>query len=163
MASLFGFGKGKAQKKEANPPEQENKGIIGRYYEDEKPVIMKFVNELPDKETMNKLSFLTIVSWKYDGSQNNGMPNSEVNQQMITLEDAISNSMTETDIFEHAYSRTGNNLKEFAYYSTSQDDFMSLLNHTLKKHGRYPIEINFYEDREWTDFKGVLKDFSEKK
>ena len=160
MASLFGFGKGKAQNNQPNTLEQEDKGIIGRYYEDEKPVIMKFVNELPDEETMNKLPFLTIVSWKYDGSQNNGMPNSEVNQRMIALEDAIENSQPKADVFKHAYSRTGNNLKEFAYYSTSQDNFMSLLNLTLKNHERYPIEINFYEDKEWADFKVVLKDFS---
>ena len=36
---------------------------------------------------------------------------------------------------------------------------MEILNRTLEKHDAYPIEINFYEDKEWTDFKTVIKDF----
>ena len=78
---------------------------------------------------------------------------------MVILEDALEKSMTGTDIFTHVYSRTGNNLKELVYYTKIQDEFMSMLNKTLEKHDAYPIEINFYEDKEWTDFKKILKDF----
>jgi len=160
MLSFFGFGKSNAQKdkKQSEKIEQE-KGIIGRYYENELPVIMKFVNELPEKKIMSELTFLTVISWKYDGTENNGMPLTEVNNRMIILEDAIESSMNSTELFTHVYSRTGNNLKEFAYYSKSQKDFMEILNQTLEKHDTYPIEINFYEDIEWTDFKNVIKDF----
>jgi len=163
MLSFFGFGKSNAQKDNNKSKKTEsiedNKGIIGRYYEDELPVIMKFVNELPEQKTMSKLPFLTVVSWKYDGTENNGMPLKEINNRMIILEDAIENSMNSTDFFTHVYSRTGNNLKEFAYYSKSQKDFMEILNLTLEKHEAYPIEINFYEDKEWADFKTVISDF----
>lgn len=72
---------------------------------------------------------------------------------MLVLEQALENAMNKTDIFKHVYSRTGNNLKELVYYSTKQNDFMAMLNETLKKHGVYPIEINFYGDKEWADFK----------
>ncbi|MFI1770316.1 DUF695 domain-containing protein [Thalassobellus citreus] len=160
MLSFFGLGKSNAQNDKKLTDETENaKGIIGRYYENDLPVIMKFVNELPEKKVMSKLPFLTVVSWKYDGTKNNGMPLTEVNNRMIILEDAIENSMNSTELFTHVYSRTGNNLKEFAYYSSSQKDFMEILNRTLEKHDAYPIEINFYEDKEWTDFKTVIKDF----
>jgi hypothetical protein len=30
---------------------------------------------------------------------------------------------------------------------------MEILNRTLEKHDSYPIEINFYADKEWTDLK----------
>ena len=163
MLSFFGFGKSNAQKdkktSEKTESTEEPKGVIGRYYENELPVIMKFVNELPEKKTISKLPFLTVVSWKYDGTENNGMPISEVNNRMITLEEAIENSMHSTDLFTHVYSRTGNNLKEFAYYTKSQKDFMEILNRTLEKHDAYPIEINFYEDKEWSEFKTVISDF----
>ncbi|WP_422081408.1 DUF695 domain-containing protein [Ulvibacterium sp.] len=159
MLSFFGLGKSKAQEREST---EEQKGIIGRYLENELPVIMRFVNELPNKKTIEKLPFLTVVSWKYDGNENNGMPPKIINGKMIVLEKALEDAMDKTDIFTNAYSRTGNNLKELVYYTTKQDDFMAMLNRALKKHDIYPIEINFYEDKEWTDFKKVLNDFKEK-
>ena len=39
-----------------------------------KPVVYKFMNEFPDDSTRSKMEWLTVVSWKYDGSTNNGMP-----------------------------------------------------------------------------------------
>jgi hypothetical protein len=162
MLSFLGFGKSNAQKNKetlSGKTESIEKGIIGKYYENDLPVIMKFVNELPENKIISRLPFLTVISWKYDGSENNGMPLEEINQRMILLEDALENSMSTSKIFRHVYSRTGNNLKEFAYYTKSQDDFMVMLNNTLKKHAEYPIEINFYEDKEWSDFKKILSDF----
>ncbi|WP_083816269.1 DUF695 domain-containing protein [Flagellimonas ruestringensis] len=90
------------------------------------------------------------------------MPPKGVNERMILLEGALESSMSNSDIFTHVYSRTGNNLKELVYYTTKQDEFMKILNGALEKHDVFPIEINFYEDREWTDFKKVLKDFKKK-
>jgi hypothetical protein len=159
MASIFGFGKSNAQKKASS---EEPKGVIGRYYENNIPVIMRFVNELPDKKILDRFQYLTVISWKYDGSNNNGMPLKEINQKMIFLEDALEMSMQSSNIFTHAYSRTGNNLKEFVFYSTNQNDFMEMLNKALEKHEKYPIEITFYEDKEWTEFKKVLEDFKQK-
>ena len=153
MASFFGFGKKK--NKNLNEPviPAEEKGIIGRYYENELPVIVKFVNEFPENNLREKFPMLTVVSWKYEGETNNGMPLTEINEKMIVLEDAIENATVTPKQYQHAYSRTGNNLKEFVYYSSSQDHFMTLLNETLATHERYPIEINFYKDPEWSEFK----------
>jgi hypothetical protein len=162
MGLFFGLGKVFGQNKDTEKTETEEKGIIGRYVEDGFPVIMKFVNELPEKQIMEKLPFLVVISWEYDGKKNNGMPEKKINQKMIILEDAIDKSMETTEIFTHAYSRTGNNLKEFVYYGTNQEEFMNLLNKTLDKHEEYPIEIKFYEDKDWTEFKKVLEDFKEK-
>lgn len=159
MISFFGSGKGRSQEKGSG---KEPKGIIGRYYEDDLPVIMKFVNEIPNDSIIAKFPFLTVVSWKYNGSERNGMPPKSINERMIVLEEALESSMSNSDIFTHAYSRTGNNLKELVYYATKQSDFMEMLNGTLEKYDVFPIEINFYEDREWTDFKRVLNDFKKK-
>ena len=112
MLSFFGFGKTNAQKDIKQSEKSEKaKGIIGRYYENDFPVIMKFVNELPETKVMSKLPFLTVISWKYDGTERNGMPLTKVNNRMIILEEAIEKSMSSTDLFTHVYSRTGNNLK----------------------------------------------------
>jgi hypothetical protein len=143
-------------------PEKRHKGIIGRYYEETLPVIVKFVNELPGIDTQKQLTSLTVVSWKYDGSSNNGMPTKEINLKMITLESALEKAMDESKSYVHAYSRTGNGLKEFVYYSKDTDEFMPLLNETLQSHERYPIDIDFYEDSEWIELKKLIEDFKEK-
>lgn len=160
MSLFFGLGKIFGQNKQE--PNADYKGVIGSYTENGFPVIIKFVNELPQNKIINHLPFLVIISWKYNGEKNNGMPEKKVNERMIILEGAIEKSMESSNVFTHAYSRTGNNLKEFVYYGTNQDDFMNLLNKTLKSHKEYPIEISFYEDKEWTEFKKILEDFKEK-
>lgn len=143
-------------------PNIDTKGIIGRYYEGGFPVIVKFVNELPPIDIQKCLTSLTVISWKYDGSSNNGMPTNEINEKMLVLENALNKTMEISKLYVHAYSRTGNNLKELVYYSKGLDGFMPLLNEALQSHESYPIDIDFYEDSEWTELKKLLEDFKEK-
>lgn len=137
----------------------QEKGIIGTYQEDGFPVVLKFVNELPDHELRQQYGWLTVISWKYDGSERNGMPPEETNEQMMALEHAIDESLQMKGLCKHAYSRTGNNLKELVYYISDRDEFMKHFNSALAEHPTYPIEINFYEDRTWRDFQTILERF----
>jgi hypothetical protein len=139
---------------------EEEKGIIGRVYEDGNPVIYKFVNEMPPTEVREKLGYLTVISWKYNGSSNNGMPLPDVNKRMIELEREIEDHIESDSVLRHAYSRTGKNLKELVYYIQDQEGFLMAFNKTMSDKPRFPIEINFYEDKEWKDFDRILNDFS---
>jgi len=138
----------------------EPKGIIGRMYIDGFPVIYKFVNEFPAEEIRLQYPRLVVVSWQYDGSENNGMPKESVNKEMIELEDTLEEGIENQGICKHVYSRTGNNLKELVYQIRSDETFLESLNKSLAGHPRYPIEITFYEDKEWQDFKELLNDFN---
>lgn len=129
----------------------EPKGVIGRSYKDGLPVIWKFVNEEPSVETREALPWLTVISWEYDGSDNNGMPDKATNERMIRLEDTIRDGVEDADFCEHAISTTGSNAKELIYYIHDRDRFMKRLNLALQSHERYPIEITFYEDPEWKE------------
>jgi hypothetical protein len=84
------------------------------------------------------------------------MPPDEINQRMLALEQSIEESVAKQDLCLHAYSRTGNHLKEFVYYISGREDFLAAFNNALQSHPRYPIEINFYEDPDWQDFKKIL-------
>ena len=134
--------------------EAQDLGIIGEGKEDGLPVIFKFVDELPTLETRQKFRWLTVISWKYDRSIRNGMPPEATNKQMIALEDAI-DELEEAAMCRHAYSRTGNGLKELVYYIPDRDQFMAAFNGALREHPRYPIEIKFYEDERWEDFQKI--------
>jgi hypothetical protein len=134
-------------KNDVNEPQ----GVIGRSYKDDLPVIWKFVNAEPSVDTREALPWLTVISWEYDGSDNNGMPVKALNEQMVRLEKAIEDGVEATGFCEHAISKTGSNLKELIYYIHDRDSFLEHLNVALGHHERYPIEITFDEDPEWTE------------
>ena len=129
-------------------------GIIGEIQEEGLPVVFKLVNEAPTLEIRERFRWLTVIAWKYDRNVRNGMPPADTNEDMLSLEDAI-DRLEESALCCHAYSRTGNGLKELVYYISDRDEFMSAFNDALSDHRPYPIEINFYEDYEWADFERV--------
>jgi len=133
-------------------------GVIGRSIEDGFPVIYKFVNQLPGEEIRTRLPWVTVVSWKYDRDARNGMPPEEINKQMLDLEDAL-DGLAGAGLCRHAYSTTGNGRKELVYYISDRDEFMNALNTALEHHPRYPLEIDFYNDPEWDDFRNLLSKF----
>jgi len=145
---------------EMNTEEDQAKGVIGKSYKDGLPVIWRFVNEAPTPHKRAALPWLTVISWKYDGSTNNGMPLKLLNEKMIALEDAIAQKVERKDFCEHAISKTGANLKELIYYIHDRDAFMQKLNAALKTRERYPIEITFYEDRDWKEHERARSSFS---
>jgi hypothetical protein len=141
-------------------PEADEPGIIGETEEDGSPVVFKLVDELPPADIRQTFPWLTVVSWKYDGCARNGMPSELVMSQMVALEHAIDGALELPGFCRHAYSRTGNGLKELAYYIHDRDQFMDAFNTALAEHPPYPIEINFYEDRDWTDFRTIRDRFT---
>ena len=132
---------------------------VGESTVDGKPIVYKFMNELPDEITQKRMSWLTVVSWKYDGSTNNGMPVKTENESMIKLEDGLETIEGRGNLYLDVYSATGNNLKEFVFYIADRDDFMSNFNKALKGNPAYPIEINFYQDKEWEDLDKLQSSF----
>jgi len=137
----------------------EDTWTVGKMNIKGKPVIYKFMSQLPDIAIQKKLPWLTVISWKYDGSTNNGMPVPSENKQMITLEDGLEEISGEKSIYLPAYTATGNDLKEFVFYISDRDAFIDKLNKSLSSHSGYPIEINFYKDEYWSDLTKLLEDF----
>lgn len=134
-------------------------GIIGRSVEEARPVIWSFVNEFPSAAERDGLAWLTVISWRYDRAERNGMPPEATNQRMLALEDALQ-VLEAPGQCRSAYRRTGNGLKEFVFYIHDRDGFMARLNAVLAGEERYPIEVRFYEDPDWSDFRKLLEDFA---
>jgi len=157
MFNLFKRKKGKVEVVKEDEP----KGVIAEYYEGDKAVILKFINEFPSEEIISKLNWFTVVSWKYDGSSRNGMPEKQTNLKMIALEQALDSAFDSNEICRPAYNRTGNHLKEFNYYISDRDEFMEHFNSALIGHEKYPIQINFYNDPEWSELRKLIKEIKE--
>ena len=124
-----------------------------------KPIVYKFMNEFPDNSTRSKMEWLTVVSWRYDGSSNNGMPPKHVNELMIKLEDGLETIKGREELYFDVYSATGNDLKEFVFYIANREVFMERFNEALSGHDVYPIDVNFYQDKEWSDLKKLQTGF----
>ena len=124
---------------------------VGQAEVDDKPIVYKFISELPEEKTRKQMPWLTVVAWKYDGVGNNGMPPKEVNESINRLEDGLENIADRGSLYHMVYAATGNNLKEFVFYIADREKFMANFNQALKGHSAYPIEVSFYSDETWSD------------
>ena len=87
------------------------------------------------------------------------MPPDEINESMITLEDGLETIEGRGEVFFDVYTGTGNNRKEFVFYIADREQFMGHFTKALSGHPVYPIEINFYKDKEWSDLEKLQSDF----
>lgn len=128
--------------------------------EDENKVSYSFKNTLPAAGIQQNLPILARISWKYNSSKSNGLPDKEEESKMVILEKVIQNNIIRDDFCFPSYNRTGNGLKGFTYYIKSADDFLEALTDAAEDQPPFPIDINFYDDPEWKDLKSFISDFS---
>lgn len=134
-------------------------GVTGRAFEEGLPVFYRLEQWLPTAEERLSLPWLVVISWNYDGTGNNGMPCASDNLQMFELEDLIEEQIESPNALRRVYSRTGNHLKELVYYLRNRDEFLFRFNQVMAGQPRYPIELHFFEDEEWQDFRELLEAF----
>ncbi|WP_242671883.1 DUF695 domain-containing protein [Stutzerimonas kirkiae] len=114
-------------------------------------LVFKYINETPPPDIRQQMPWLTVVSWEYDGSEQGGMPPEPVNTSLIELEDHLEKIEGEGTLYLPVYSVMGNNLKEFVFYIADRERFMENFNKALQGQPIYPIAINFYEDKAWSE------------
>ena len=122
----------------------ETRGRIVETYKDGSPILWTYVPEMPEETSRRALPWLTVVRWEYDGSENNGMPDTDENQRMLMLEAALL-KIERPEICVEAYRRIGAGLREFVYYIVDRELFLEEFNEHVAGEPRYPIEIKFYQ------------------
>lgn len=142
----------------ASATSDEARGIIGKTLADGRPVIWNFVNELPAEEVLAVRPWMVVIRWAYDAVLEDSFPD-ETTQAAIYRLDAGLVPLEDAQIGYRAYARTGNGLREWVYYTADHDHFIAALNDALADHEAYPIEIKFYDDPGWSEFRQLLVDF----
>lgn len=112
--------------------------IVYRYVKEFRPGFVR--NQQPDR---------IIVVWRYQGEK--GMPSLEERDRMDDFEDALS-PLQEAGFSTLALVSTGNDLKEWTYYTQAADTFLERLNAALRAKAAFPIEIHVSPDPEWTTY-----------
>lgn len=137
----------------------EQNGVIGESYENGNRVIYSFDNYLPSVEIIEKFPTLVVIKWVYDGRDCDGMP-PKIDQESIYKFEAVLDELTDQGISFRAYARTGGNYREFVHYTSDQEKYLRFFNLALQNHKRYPIEIVFYIDPDWSDYRKLIAKFN---
>lgn len=113
-----------------------------------KAIIYRFVKEFRKGFARSSQPDRVIIVWRYQGKK--GMPSLEERGRMDTLEDTLALAVEEFSTL--ALVSTGDNLKEWTYYTRKEDEFLERLNLALRDLPRFPIEIHAAPDPSWTTY-----------
>jgi Family of unknown function (DUF695) len=115
---------------------QNGRVIIFRYARSFKPTFDRGTQ--PDR---------IIIIWKYQSES--GQPVAEEHQRMNLLEDALEPTLNQAEFATLALISTGEGLREWTYYTKSEDEFIDRLNLALEGMPAFPIEIHTASDPRW--------------
>ncbi|MDQ8034636.1 MAG: DUF695 domain-containing protein [Bordetella sp.] len=121
---------------------------VGEAHVDGLSVIVRFRTGLPPEADRQANENLVIVSWPYSGIES-GMPNEEDKQSTNNFEDAIEKGFENSDVGVQVACMTGNNMKEWRFYTPNVEAFLDAFNLCLAGHPVYPIQLRMFQDPDW--------------
>ena len=113
-------------------------------------IIFRFAKEFNETFDRSSQPVRVIIVWKYQSER--GHPLTEDHQKMESLEDALESSLGDGDFATLALVSTGENLREWTYYTRSESEFMARLNFAFTATPTFPIEIYTAHDAKWTTY-----------
>jgi hypothetical protein len=120
------------------------------------PFILRFRPYLQDFIATGQYNKHFIITWPYDSNNTSLMPDEAELELMTAVEDALVN------IFEHdvqcvlAFVYTGQNQKDWHWYSNNIEETGNRLNTALAEFDELPIELSSEDDPDWTEYNAVL-------
>ena len=116
-------------------------------------IIFRFAKELHPRFNRGSQPDRIIIVWRYESGT--GQPVSDEHQQMNLLEDKLSPALDD-EFATLALVSTGENLREWIYYTSSENEFMARLNRALAGTS-FPIEIHTASDPTWENYEAFKK------
>jgi hypothetical protein len=111
-------------------------------------IIFRYAKELRPSFDRSAQPDRIIIVWKYVSA--NGQPNSDEHRNMDQLEDALEGALQGSRIATLALVSTGENLREWTYYTKSADRFGDLFDLATEDMPPFPIEIHTAHDPTWS-------------
>jgi Family of unknown function (DUF695) len=96
-----------------------------------------------------------ILVWKYRSDR--GMPPKEERVSMDAMEDLLQPLEESNGFATLAIVSTGEDLREWTYYTASESDFIKRMNQLLAGNPRFPIEIHSGPDPTWQSYETFRK------
>jgi hypothetical protein len=132
---------------------RDDRWAIAHAEEDGMPVLFRYRSDLPVKDTA-QFPYLISVLWQYDGSKNGGMPDDQTLAQMDRVEDAL-DSIDESGEAFLMVAVTGNNRREWIWYTHNRERYMGLVNRVMPRQSRFPLDFATSEDPTWLTYLSI--------
>jgi hypothetical protein len=133
---------------------------VGTADQDGQPIVIRVRSGMPDPAQRQAHAQLIIVGWPYDGADT-GLPTAEDTVAMQAFEDAVEAGVERSGLGVQAASVTGAGHKEWRYYASNAEAFVTALNASLDGHPTYPLEIEMFDDAEWQGVQQLLDGLEE--
>ena len=116
----------------------------------ERKIIFRYVKEF--QPTFKRATFpdRVIITWRYEAAS--GMPETKERERMDHLEDLLEPVTEQSGLATLVLVSTGENLREWTYYTKAEGSFLTALNTALASEGRFPIEIYTAKDAKWQTY-----------
>lgn len=119
-------------------------GVIESKY----PIIIRARSSLPDQSNRKKFRHLIKVTWMYTCSER-GMPDELSKKEVLVFEDKLRKELSANKIGFLAATITGKAQKEWRFYNSNAEKFMTALNKISDPKKPFPIDLQLFDDPTW--------------
>jgi hypothetical protein len=120
---------------------------VSKHQSSGRAIVFRYVRVFPTGFIKDEYPVRIILQWKYQSET--GMPQTAERERMERLEDLLQPSVEASGLSTLAIVSTGENLREWIYYTKSEPQFFAALNRALGQEARFPIEIHAAPDAVW--------------
>jgi hypothetical protein len=116
----------------------------------DRKIIFRYIKEFQPTFQRSAYPDRVIITWRYESDS--GLPNPSERLRMERLEDLLAPVTEENGLATLVLVSTGENLREWTYYTQSEERFFQALNRALAAESRFPIEIHTSKDVNWKTY-----------
>ena len=121
---------------------------------DGRKIVYRFIQEYSPTFDRSKYPVRVTVSWRY--SSPTGMPSVPERESMDKLEDLLV-PQVRPSLASLALVRTGNNLRQWTFYTSSEAEFRKKLEQALKKNSQQPVEVESELEPGWETYEQFVQ------
>ena len=113
-------------------------------------MIFRYIKDFTPQFLRSDYSDRVIIVWQYQSAS--GMPQLTERDNMDRLEELLSSELEVSALATLVLVSTGENMREWIYYTKSEADFIAQMNSALGNKESFPIEIHAAPDPEWKSY-----------
>ena len=117
---------------------------------DGRQIVFRFIQEYLPSFDRSKFPVRVTLSWRYESAT--GMPSAPERESMDQFEDLVGPQVESPLLASLALVRTGDNLRQWTYYTTSEDAFRAKFGVAVRSAPQAPVELKVEPDPAWEKY-----------
>ena len=122
-------------------------------------IVFRFARQFRAGFEKSALPDRVILAWRYKSES--GLPAGQEREAMDHMEDLLAPAVEKPGVAVLALVSTGEDLREWIYYTRSEQEFLNSLNKVLAGAQRFPIEVHTASDPQWSTYERFRKGVKE--